>query len=184
MSPWLRVVLFVPIAFASAGVVQAAAPQQAAPQQAEAKQAEAKQADAPRPADASVKAKLDALELQYEVDGDGDYKLIFSFDDDGRSQMLFVSGGTQAIGDMKVREIFAPAARVEADGVDGAVALEMLADSRTNKLGAWEIGGDVLYYVVKLPDDIDAAQLEQVMHIVAVMADQMEARLTGDRDDL
>ena len=135
-------------------------------------------------ADASVVTRLEARGVKYEVDGDGDYKVTYNYSDEGRSQLVFVSGGTQSVAGFTVREVFSPAARISGDGISGAKALELLAESRSNKLGAWEIAGDVLYFVIKLPDDVTAAQLEAAMDIAAETADDMEIELSGDRDDL
>ena len=44
--------------------------------------------------------------------------------------------------------------------------------------------GDVLYFVVKMPDSMDASQLESAMDIAAQTADDMELKISGDRDDL
>lgn len=134
--------------------------------------------------DASVKTRLDARGVKYEVDGDGDFKVTYNYSKEGRSQLVFVSGTTQNVGGFKIREIFSPAARVEKDGIKGAKALELLAESRKNKVGSWEVGGDVLYFVIKLPDSLDAAQLESAMDIAAETADDMEIEFSGDRDDL
>lgn len=134
-------------------------------------------------ADASVATRLDARGIQYEVDEDGDYKIILAYEDEGRTQLVFVSGGTEAIGGFTLREVFAPAARLS-DGVDGDRALALLAESRTNKLGSWEIGGDLLYFVIKLPDNVDAAQLEMAVNIAGAAADDMEIQLSGERDAL
>ena len=73
---------------------------------------------------------------------------------------------------------------MEKDGINGAKALELIAESRKNKLGGWEVDGDVLYFVIKLPDSMDAAQLESAMDIAAETADDMEIEISGDRDDL
>ena len=62
--------------------------------------------------------------------------------------------------------------------------MELLAESRKNKLGSWESAGDVLYFVIKVPDSLDAAQLESAMDIAAQTADDMELEISGDRDDL
>ena len=97
---------------------------------------------------------------------------------------MFVSGGTESVGEFHVREVFAPAARLEADGITGEVALQLLSDNRTSKLGAWEVAGDILYFVIKLPDDIDAARLEIAMDVAAQVADDAEKRFSGDRDEL
>lgn len=134
--------------------------------------------------DASVKSRLDARGIKYQIDDDGDYKVTYNYAKEGRTQLVFVSGGTEDVGGFKVREVFSPAGRVEKDDIDGAKALELLAESRKNKLGSWELAGDVLYFVVKLPDSLDAAQLESVMDIAAETADDMELEISGDRDDL
>lgn len=134
--------------------------------------------------DASVKSRLDARGIKYQIDDDGDYKVTYNYAKEGRTQLVFVSGGTEEVGGFKVREVFSPAGRVENDDIDGAKALELLAESRKNKLGSWEIAGDVLYFVVKLPDSLNAAQLESVMDIAAETADDMELEISGERDDL
>lgn len=134
--------------------------------------------------DGSVKSRLDARGVKYTVDGDGDFKVTYNYSKENRTQLVFVSGSTESVGGFTIREVFAPAAQVEEDGIDGAKALELMGDSRKSKLGSWELSGDVLYYVIKLPDSIDAAQLESAMDIAAETADDMEIKLSGDRDDL
>ncbi|HRN61421.1 MAG TPA: hypothetical protein PK743_11765 [Luteimonas sp.] len=135
-------------------------------------------------ADASVAARLDARGVNYTVDEDGDYRVTYNYADEGRTQLAYVSGRTESIGGFQVREVFAPAALVDRDGVDGAKALALLGESRTQKIGAWEIGGNVLYYVIKLPDSVDAAQLAAALDVVAELADNKEIELSGDRDEL
>jgi hypothetical protein len=134
--------------------------------------------------DASVKSRLDARGVKYTVDDDGDFKVTYSYSKENRTQLVFVSGSTESVGGFKIREIFSPAARVEKDGVSGAKALELMAESRKNKLGGWELSGDVLYFVIKLPDSMDGAQLESAMDIAAETADDMEIKFSEDRDDL
>src|SRR5690606_10969141 len=134
--------------------------------------------------DASVATRLEPRGIHYEIDEDGAYTLTYSYADEQRTQLVFVSGGTESVGEFHVREVFAPAARLEADGITGEVALQLLADSRTSKLGAWEVAGDILYFVIKLPDDIGAARLETAMDIAAQVADDAEKRFSGDRDEL
>lgn len=132
-------------------------------------------------ADASVQTRLDARGIKYEVDADGDYKVTYSYKSEGRTQLVFVSGNTESVGGFKVREVFAPAAK---DGITGAKAIELMGESRSNKLGSWELQGDVLYFVIKLPDSVDATELESAMDIAAQTADNMEIELSGDEDAL
>jgi hypothetical protein len=134
--------------------------------------------------DASVKRRLDQIGMKYEVDKDGDYKVTIDFAKERRTQMVFVSGTTEAVSGFTIRKIFSPAAIVATDGISGAKALELLRDSRVNKLGSWEIEGANLYLVAKLPDALTAAQLHAVIMVVASLADDMEIKLSGARDTL
>ncbi len=135
--------------------------------------------------DASVAARLEARGItKYEVDGDGDYKVTYNYSDQGRTQLVFVGGNTEAVGGLSIREVFSPAAHVEKDGINGSKALELLASSATMKIGSWEIRSDVLYFVIKILDDASAAELEAAMDVAAETADDMELELSGDRDDL
>ena len=134
--------------------------------------------------DALVKRRLDQAGMKYQVDKDGDYKVTISFGREKRTQMVFVSGATETLGGMTIRRIFSPAGIIATDGINGTKALELLRESRTNKLGSWEIEGANLYLVVKLPDTLTTAQLQAVMMATASLADDMEIKLSGDRDTL
>lgn len=136
----------------------------------------------PALADASVEARLKARGIHFEIDDDRDYRIAIRYEAEDRTQLAFVSGGTEKVGGFVVREVFAPAGRVDRDGIDGAKALELLAESRDNKLGGWELHGDTLVFVIKLPDAVDAAQLESAVNIAAETADDMEIALSGDAD--
>jgi hypothetical protein len=134
--------------------------------------------------DRSVATRLDKEGLKYEVDKDGDYKLLFDYSDEGRTQIVFVSGATQTVSGMTIREIFAPAARVEEDKVTGSKALVLLEDSSTNKVGSWEIRGNVLYFVIKVPESLTSTELGALAKIAAESADNKEIELTGGGDEL
>jgi len=134
--------------------------------------------------DASVATRLDARGVKYTVDEDGDYKVVYNYSSEGRTQLLFVSGSTESVGGFSIREVFSPAALLDRDGIDGTKALELLTKNRQNKIGAWETMGGVLYFVIKLPDNVDAAQLESAMDIAAQTADDMEIEFSGDLDEL
>lgn len=136
----------------------------------------------PAHADSSVERRLDERGIQYEKDEDGDYRVLYSYDGEGRTQLAFVSGGTESIRGYVIREVFAPAGHVRDDRISGARALELLANSRTRKLGAWELQGDMLIYVIKVPDDATAAQLAAALEIAASVADDMETELSGKKD--
>lgn len=134
--------------------------------------------------DASVAARLDRENVDYEVDSDGDYKIVFNYRKEGRTQVVFVAGRTQTVSGLTVREIFAPAGLVSRDGVDGPKALELLAASGKIKLGSWEIRGNVLYLVAKVLDSVTSQELAGMINVVAGTADDLEIQLTGARDEL
>lgn len=134
--------------------------------------------------DASVERRLDSAGLKYEVDDDGDYKLTFNYSKEGRTQLVFVSGTTQTVSGLTVREVFAPAGRVEKDGINGKAALELLSSSGQMKMGSWEIRGDVLYFVIKVLDSASSSELSSLLDIAAETADDKEIELSGDEDAL
>ncbi len=131
--------------------------------------------------DQSVQRRLKAQSINYEIDKDGDFRITYNYKKEGRTQLVFVSGKTEIVGGVPVREVFAPAAK--ADALDGTKALELLRASRRAKLGAWEIGGDYLYFVIKVPDTVTAKQLEAALDVAAEVADDKELELTGARDE-
>lgn len=59
----------------------------------------------------------------------------------------------------------------------------------TNKFGGWRVAdaddgsGVVVYYSAQVAADADAATLKTVTGLVAVVADEMEAELTGADDN-
>ena len=130
--------------------------------------------------DDTLAARLDARGVRYERDADGDYRVVFAWQQEGRSQVAFVAGRAHVFGDSAVREVFSPAARVPEDGFDAGQSDMLLRDSQSNILGAWEIAGDVLFYVIKLHDDADGARIEQALEAAAQLADDMELRLGGE----
>lgn len=134
-------------------------------------------------ADASVDKRLDERGIKYKVDDDGDYRVVYNYEKESRTQLVFIGGGTETTGAFTVREVFSPAADISKNGIDRAKLVDVLRDSRTNKLGSWELDGNVLLYVIKLPDDVSAAGLEAAMDMAGTIADDMEIKLSGGKDD-
>lgn len=133
----------------------------------------------------TLKSRLDSEGLKYEVDKDGDYRVIFTIPGTERTQLVLVNAKIEEYGSFKVREVYSAAGRVEKDGIDGDKLLSLMNDSRRRKLGSWEVAdGDVLFYVIKLPDEVSAGQLREAIELAAETADKQESELSGDRDDL
>ena len=134
--------------------------------------------------DASVKRRLDDRGVKYDIDKDGDFRIVYNYTKEKRSQLVYVSGNTETTGGTLVRKVFSPAAVLSANPIDGPRALELLRDAYTNKMGSWEIGGGILYLVIKLPDSATATELKSAMDIAAELADDMEIKISGSKDGL
>lgn len=134
--------------------------------------------------DASVEKRLNALGTKYEIDDDGDYKIVVSWQKEQRTQIVFVGGKTEEVAGLVIREVFAPAAIVDQHDINGKQALALLEASGQTKIGSWEIRGGVLYFVAKVIDDLSAEQLDAVITVISESADDKEIELTGGKDDL
>ncbi len=132
-------------------------------------------------ADPSIAPLLDELGYEYELDEDGDYKMVMALDG-GRTQMVFIRSGVETYGRHRVREIWSPAYRVDAGAFPGPVANRLLEASHALKLGAWVNNAGFAVLVVKVDAGIDAEALDQAIGAAVTSADEMERELSGDPD--
>jgi hypothetical protein len=136
--------------------------------------------------DVRVKRLLDQTELKYEIDSDGDFKLINSFDN-GRTQILFVNSNTERFLNMEIREVWSVGYISPTGVIPSTVALDLLRANSKIKLGAWQItkmgGKDVAVFAAKIAADTDVKTLLGTMQLVSEAADEKEAEITK-KDDL
>ena len=132
-------------------------------------------------ADKSVGKVLDTLGYNYEVDEDGDYKLLFDTEDD-RSQLLYVRSFVTDYDGQKIREIWSPGYQSPTSNFPAGVANRLLESSHLAKLGAWVKQGDTAMFVVKIPADASAVVLSHAIDAAYVTADAMEFELTSQDD--
>ncbi|MBE9013747.1 hypothetical protein IQ250_26520, partial [Pseudanabaenaceae cyanobacterium LEGE 13415] len=91
--------------------------------------------------DARVKAALDKAGLKYEIDRDGDFKLVMELPN-GRTQLVFVRSETQKLNDnFEIREIISPAYKSNGE-LSKDIANRLLTDSARKKLGGWQTISD------------------------------------------
>lgn len=135
--------------------------------------------------DPSVAKLLDQLGYKYEVDSEGDYRLTFGMDEDedGRSQIVFVRSPVETYGSHKVREVWSPGYLSDTDEFPANVANRLLAATQDSKLGAWAKQGRYAVFVVKLPADAGADELDDAVEAALRSADEMEAELTPGEDE-
>jgi len=133
--------------------------------------------------DARVTRALNDLGFTYELDEDGDYQLYYSWND-GRSQLVWVSGATEDFYHVEVREVFSYAYDISG-AMPANVARRLLQANAGYKIGAWEMrpsgDGSTQYgiFTARIDADADAKTLKLILDAVGVTADEMEKELLG-----
>ncbi|HET6397363.1 MAG TPA: hypothetical protein VFF91_11040 [Pseudoxanthomonas sp.] len=132
----------------------------------------------PQP-DPGLAPKLKEIGYEYEIDDDGDYKLVLGVEGE-RTQLVFVRSAVEAYGSHRVREIWSPAYAAPEDAFPAAVANRLLEASSDLKLGSWIKQGRYAVLVVKLDAEASPLALEDAIEAAALGADRMEASLAED----
>jgi hypothetical protein len=135
--------------------------------------------------DPRVTAALDALEIHYEVDKDGDFRFGYNLGE-GRSQMRFIRSDTYEFAGVEIREVFSVALR-SMGPFDARTCGILLEQYSQVKIGSWAVVKDaedshLAMFVAKIAADLDGESLLGVIGAVMKTADDMEHRLAG-RDD-
>ena len=136
--------------------------------------------------DPQVKRQLEELKYEFEVDEDGDYKLVFEVagSTEKRSQLVYVRSPIESYGALSVREIWSPGYKSKDKDFTAQVANRLLTATQDNKAGAWAKQGEYAVFVVRLPANAPAKELDDAIDLAIASADQMEAELTPGKDDL
>ncbi len=135
----------------------------------------------PVTADDRVGQALRDLEIEYDLDEDGDYHVTFDVGN-GRSQLAIILSSTNTYRNMELREIWSFGYESEEDTFPSEVANALLEDTMPKILGGWAKLGRRAVYVVRLAADAPATVLMASLEAALVGADMMEMRLSGDRD--
>lgn len=130
--------------------------------------------------DPHVGVLLEQLGYDYEVDEDGDYKLVVPVDGEGRTQLVYVRSPVETFGHHRIREIWSPAYASPSGAFPGPVANRLLEASNDLKLGAWVKQGPHAVFVVKIDARAAAAELDEAISAAVSSADGMEQELAGD----
>lgn len=134
--------------------------------------------------DERIKAALERLDIDFEVDSDGDFRIIIPTDDDGnRTQLVFVNSTTEKIDDkLEIREIWAVGYRND-DSVPPALVKKAAKLSRDYIIGAWEVSGENrLALVAKVPAVLEDDILRITIGAVGYKADAFEKDTLGTDD--
>lgn len=126
--------------------------------------------------DPRVQAILEAEGIKYEVDREGDYRILCGFEND-RSQFVLINSNTETFAGVEVREVWSPALKGSGQ-LSAAVANDLLARNARYKVGAWQIVQNndrvLASFKVVLSADADRSELVPVIRMVAIQADEVE----------
>ena len=133
--------------------------------------------------DARVRRLLDEIGWKYDVDGDGDFKMTFRFEDD-RTQLVYINSNTERLDDMEIREVWSPGFRTDKP-INAQVAQELLLENRVKKLGAWRLipaaeDKYIAVFAAHIDAATDAATLKSVVRVLSVTADEREKVVTNE----
>jgi hypothetical protein len=140
----------------------------------------------PKSGDPRIQKILDVKDINYEVDGDGDYKVIFDLGN-GRSQVAFINSNVEEFAGCEIREIWSPG--LVGDGeLSQRVANELLSRNHQYKLGSWSTmkSGGSIAAVFKVAVDANATPDELItcLSVVLRVADDIEKEFLQGSDNL
>ena len=133
--------------------------------------------------DPIVKRMLDAKDTPFEVDKDGDYKILVNYKSEGRTQLVFVRSVVETYGKQRVREVWSYGYESQGDQFSSLVANRLLDASNKVKLGSWVKQGKSAVFVVKVSAEASADELDNAIDAAAAAADEMEKELTDGKDE-
>jgi len=132
--------------------------------------------------DERVRKILKEEDVQYTIDNDGDFKVIYKMGD-VRTQMAFIRSTTETFRNLEIREIWSFGYESPTDVFPAEVASQLLEDSFVKKLGAWGKAGRRAVFVVRVAANADNESLIAVLELALSVADEMEEKLSGDTDE-
>jgi hypothetical protein len=135
--------------------------------------------------DPRVASLLKQMDIKYEIDSDGDYKVYVKLDK-GRDQVIYINSQTEKLNSFEIREIWS-FGHTSKESFSADVANKLLLESGTTKLGAWAVVKSkqsyLAIYQAKIDASSDAKKMASAIIVVAQAADDMEQSLT-EKDEL
>jgi hypothetical protein len=132
--------------------------------------------------DSIVKSRLEAAGVPFDVDDDGDFKVLVNYKSEGRTQLVYVRSATETWGKKRVREVWSYAYEAPSETFGALVGNRLLDASYALKLGSWVKQKNRALMVVKLDADASGQELQEAISFAAEVADEMEKELTDGKD--
>lgn len=134
--------------------------------------------------DDRVERALDADTWNYEIDSDGDFRMIVSFSDEDRSQLVYVISRTYEVDGLEIREVWSPGYKPGSSTgpLPASIAQWALDKSWDLTLGSLAASpSGTVYFVAKIDADASSDVLSSVIRAAASTADELEKeKMTGD----
>jgi hypothetical protein len=131
--------------------------------------------------DDRVATLLTTAALAYEIDTEGDFRLLFKISE-GRTQTVYIGSRTVDLGSLELREVWSPG-WLSATPLTPAQQAGLLARNAEVAAGAWQLRRRGEEYVAifscRLPTGADPLDLRVILDHVAATADRLEAELSG-----
>ncbi|MDX1454409.1 MAG: hypothetical protein R3217_03045 [Gammaproteobacteria bacterium] len=132
-------------------------------------------------ADDRVASALNDIGMAYNIDQDGDYAIVISFDDD-RTQLVFVRSAVYDSRGVVMRDIWSPGYVHGSDDMPADLLSRLLSENVGTVMGNWARENREISYVVKLTADASATELRAAILEAAEQADELEKELLGSDD--
>jgi hypothetical protein len=131
---------------------------------------------------ARIKTALDKVGMKYEIDEDGDFRVIIRLKDD-RTQLAWITSKTHKVGELEIREVISPG-YLSKGALDAKVANQLLADSSNRTLGGWQIvkqkENQLALFSAKINADSTAEDLVTAIMVATYSADELEQSLSKE----
>lgn len=131
--------------------------------------------------DDRVRIALNEKSLKYNVDSDGDYRLIIQLENK-RTQLVIIQSRTSVYGNFEVRDVYSIAYKSSANQFPIFVANKLLEENSIKKIGAWEKNNQFAMFTVKLSANSDSESLLNAINVVADVSDTQEKSFSGSSD--
>lgn len=134
--------------------------------------------------DVRVEKLLNESGLTFEVVSDGNFKLIFRYDDE-RTQVIWINSATETYQNLEIREIWS-IAEISNGPMPSTVSRTLLKDNAAKKLGSWKIAvhenREFAVFYAQIAAESDKQTLQSILRLVGKAADEMEKQLNGKDD--
>ena len=123
--------------------------------------------------DPSVVALLEELEYTWKSEDNGDFRLLFDLGEE-RSQLVWIRNRTYERDGAAMRDVWSTALELSGKYASIKLADLLLRSNWERVIGTWALEGNRIVYMVKLPVDATAEELDRAIGVVVDEADRLE----------